>query len=85
MSAKRTLLFGEGRGVGVEVEYSVTRTETAGLFRMTYRLAINGEAFSGYRTLDFSAPGGRTSLSFVIATSEADPDGVLWIGLSQQG
>jgi|GEM_PF-6822798 len=85
MNAKRTVLIGDGRGVKVEVEYSVTRTETAGKFRMTYRLATNGDAFSGYQTLEFTAPGGRTNLGFVISTSEADGDGVVWIGISQLG
>jgi len=66
MRTKRTLLIGDGRGIKVEVVYSVTRGQEAGRYTMTYQVFDGDRAIGGQRTLQFDAPGGRTSLAFAI-------------------
>lgn len=66
---KRTLHFEGGKGLPLEIRYSVEKLST-GRYLMEYSLSRRGKAIGGDQSITFSAPNGVINLAFEIVLAK---------------
>jgi len=68
----RQVLFGNGKGCKLTVEFSVIPSEQEGSYTMTYSIYKSGAPFEILRKMSFTAQGGKANLGFEISSSSSD-------------